>query len=265
MFTFYFVEDSGDDVKMTRDDSMLITHPASHEYQRRRRNARLPTGTPELDELLGGGVLPDRFYLLWGQRKTLACILHQLVIRAFLPPESGGIVPSPKIVFVDGDFSFDPYFITRQAILHRLNPSLILDRIQVARAFDWQNMVELVSERLKKLDARLYIITGLTVHFNPAVQNSYRELLKIVGAFKSVLLARNAIGVVTTRQDPHSFFKPMGGKILSHFATVMVQVIVRSKFTEYRLLKGGKPHKTYQWHVQDLPLQTSLDHFWRKG
>ena len=124
-------------------------------------------------------------------------------------------------------------------------------------------MVELIGERLKEIEAQLFIITGLTVHFDPTISRSFQELLKIVGALKSVLLEKNAIGVVTTRQDPHSTFKPLGGKILSHFATIMVRVIVRAKHTEYRLLKGGVPRKSFEWHSRDIPLQTSLDHFWR--
>lgn len=262
--TTYFMEEPVEVIKVRREKFELAASSAFQEYKKRSRGVRLSTGISELDDLLEGGIVPDQFYLFWGPRKILASIFHQLVVQAYLPSYWRGGAP-PKIAFVDGDFSFDPYSLSRQAALNHLDSSLILDNTMISRAFDWQNMVELVGERLKKLDARMFLITGLTTHFDPTIPASFRELLRIVGAFKSVLLTKRAIGVAATLQDPHSNFKPLGGKILTHFATVLVRIIARPKYIEYQLLKGGAPRRRFQWQKPDLPLQTSLEHFWRTG
>lgn len=250
---------------MTHEKFDLTARSASQEYRRRARSVRLCTGITELDDLLEGGVAPEQFYLFWGPRKTLAPILHQLVIQAFIPSHWQSNKVPPKVAFIDGDFSFDPYSLSRQAVFNHLDSSLVVDQTLVARAFDWQNMVELVGERLKKLDASVFIVTGLTAHFDPTAPGSFRELLKIVGAFKSVIQAKGVIGVATTRQDPRSRFKPRGGKIMTHFASVLVRVIVHPKYMEYHLLKGGVPRKAFHWPKPDIPVQTSLEHFWRRG
>jgi hypothetical protein len=47
--------------------------------------------------------------------------------------------------------------------MSRLSPTRVLEQVQVARAFTWAQMVELVAEKLPTMgDAQLIVVAGMT-------------------------------------------------------------------------------------------------------
>ena len=182
-----------------------------------------------------------------------------------LPSNLGGFGTHSKVGFIDCNFSFKPYFITRQALLVGLDASQVLENILISRAFTWENLVELLSERIEALDSRLIIVSGLTDFFNPEIESSFQDLLRGIGKLKELVLKKKLVAIVTTGYAENSKYKPAGGRILSHFVTVMVEIKAASNRIEYRILKGDRPKKKVKWiHAKtNVKLHKSLESFLR--
>ncbi|MHA1798803.1 MAG: hypothetical protein ACTSVY_10205 [Candidatus Helarchaeota archaeon] len=230
-------------------------------HESNRKFNKLSSGDPELDALLNGGFAAPNLYVLYGTRKLIQKILLMTIVNSQLPPNLGGLAKNSKVGYIDCDFSFKPFFLTRHALLLRLDPNQILENILISRAFTWENLVELLSERLENLQAKIIVVSGLTDFFDPTIASNFQDLLKGIGKLKEVILKKKLIGIVSTDYAANSKFKPAGGKILSHFVTSMVEIKRRSNRIEYILRKGGKPKKRIKWIIEkkQFKLQKSLE------
>lgn len=232
---------------------------ASHEYNRQKRITKLTSDHPELDGLLGGGFIPQHLYLLYGQCYPIRRIFLTLSVTAQLPPTLNGL--NSQVIYVDGDVSFDPYFISQKAIIKKLNPHLTLERILISRSFTWEQMVDIVINKMKGLDAKLLLISGLTTMFDPTIRSCFGDLLKILGKLKNFALKKNAVIVISTGYATNSHYKPAGGKIMTHFADIIIHISDYKNRIEFYRFKGGKPQKNIQWKSEPIPNQRNLN-FW---
>ena len=86
-----------------------------------------------------------------------------LCVRAQLPYQLGGL--ETNVVFVDGKNTFRLYDVSCIAQLHKLDPTEVLERIFISRAFTAYQMTALVLDRLQnaveKYDSKLVIISDI--------------------------------------------------------------------------------------------------------
>ncbi|MFX1295996.1 MAG: hypothetical protein ACFFD2_14245 [Promethearchaeota archaeon] len=234
-------------------------NPASYEYNRQKNITKLTSEHPELDDLVRGGFMPGTLYLLYGERSVIRQIFLTLSVTAQLPRSLNGL--NSQVIYVDGNISFDPYFISQKAVTKKLNPRHVLSRILISRFFTWEQTVDIVIHKMKGLDAQLLLISGLTSMFDPTTQSCFGDLLKILGKLKRFALEKNAVVVVSTGYAQNSRFKPAGGKIMSHFADVIVHVSDYKNRIEFYRLKGGRPQKNILWKSNPIPLQRNLNYW----
>lgn len=233
--------------------------PASREYNRQKRITKLTSDNPELDDLLDGGFIPQSLYLLYGQRAPIKSIFLTLSVTAQLPPSLDGL--NSQVIYVDGDVSFDPYYISQKALTKKLNPNFVLSRILISRAFTWEQMVDIVINKMKGLDAQLLLISGLTSMFDPNTRSCFGDILKILGKLKKFAFEKDSVVVVSTGYAKNSRYRPAGGKILTHFADTIVHISDFRNRTEFYKLKGGRPQKNIQWKSGPIPLQRNLNYW----
>ncbi len=206
-------------------------------YQKNYKVPLISSGDSTLDELLGGGFHKDLVYLLYGNKnKTTNVLLTTAVIsqRAFT---NGGLGDGIKIAFIDGNNRFNPYNVSRFAVSQKLSPQKVLENIIIARAFTWDQMVELLENRLSKLDdVRVVLISGITTLFQHEKQ-TFEGLLKAINGIKQILSKTKPLILITAPLNEYSLFRPKGGKILSHFGNVLVMINDDERYTEYSLIQ----------------------------
>lgn len=208
----------------------------------------LKSGNKYIDSLLDGGLRSGLIHLFVGTRKINSDLLMKIAIHAFLPRTKGGlgIETMGKVVYIDAENRFSPYFLSKLALSKNLSPQHILQKIYIARAFQWTQMVEIVEEKLPQMkDVRLVLISGLTSMFNPENdrkgkegtlnQRSFDELKAAIQGIKTAVKQSNPIVVITVPRAPNSIHKGFGGKILSHFGCVIVEIFDQERKTDFFL------------------------------
>ena len=223
----------------------------------------LKSGNKYIDKLLGGGLRSGLIHLFIGNRKINTDILMRAAVMAFMPRTKGGlgIGTTGKVVYIDANNRFSPYFISKLALSKNLSPQHILHNIYIARAFQWTQMVELVEEKLTEMkDVRLVLISGLTSTFQPLNdrkgkegtlnQRSFDELKAAIQGIKTAIKQSNPIVVITVPKHEHSIHKPLGGKILSHFGCVIVEIFEQERRTDFFLAQHPfiGPKRVTKWN-----------------
>ncbi len=213
---------------------------AQLEFRRRQQLPLLRTGNATLDQLLGGGVTPETTHVFYGAPRVTTRLLQRLAVLAQLPGPDGGL-NAGRVVYVDAENNFDPYALSQLAIEHHLDPRKALQRIALARAFSWEQVVELVAEKLAAPGgadgAGLVCIAGLTTMLVPKETRHYQQLLQVIAGIKQLIARQHGQVTVaaSTRLHPQSAYRPLGGNVLCHFATVLVHVEDHPKLVEYIL------------------------------
>ncbi|MHA1147224.1 MAG: hypothetical protein ACTSR8_03170 [Promethearchaeota archaeon] len=198
----------------------------------------ISTGDLTLDELLGGGYHNDLVYLLYGDKKKTSEILITTAVIAQKSFNNGGLGDHNKVAFIDGNNRFNPYNVSKYAVSQNLSPSIVLENIIIARAFTWDQMVELLEHRLSKLDhVRVVLISGITSLFQTHKKKIFEDLLKAINGIKKMLEKTKPLIVITTPLNEFSQFRPKGGKILSHFGSVLVKINDDDRYVEYTLVQ----------------------------
>lgn len=223
----------------------------------------LKSGNKYIDELLDGGLRSGLIHLFIGNRKINTDILMRTAVMAFMPRTKGGlgIETTGKVVYIDAENRFSPYFLSQLALSKSLSPQQILQKIYIARAFQWTQMVELVEEKLPQMkDVQLVLISGLTSMFQPVNdrkgkegtlnQRSFDELKAAIHGIKTAVKQSNPIVVITVPKHEHSIHKPFGGKILSHFGCVTVEIFEEERRTDFFLAQHPfmGPKKVTKWN-----------------
>ena len=241
-------------------------------YKRNNGFPPISSGDKTLDELLSGGFHRDLVYLLYGDKSVTTNILLTTSVIAQKAFSNGGLGEGVRIAFIDGNNRFNPYDISKFAVSQRLSPHRVLENIVIARAFTWDQMVELLENRLSTLeDVKVVLISGITTLFESYEKQTFEDLLRAIDGIKKILWKTKPLIIITAPLNEYSLFRPKGGKILSHFGNVLVMINDDERYAEYTLVqhpylpesrlkkwKSRKPKKK-------PPLRnTTLDYWYKK-
>lgn len=207
-------------------------------YKEKGHVPRLSSGDATLDALLGGGYHEDLVYLLYGDKKKTTEVLLTTAVIAQKSFHNGELGRANKVAFVDGNNRFNPYNISKYAVSQNLSPHIVLENIIIARAFTWDQMVEILEHNLAKLDGvRVILISGITNLFQTHEKKIFEDLLKAINGIKKILERTKPLIVITAPLHEYSLFRPKGGKILSHFGSVLVMINNDERYVEYVLVQ----------------------------
>ena len=212
---------------------------------RRKKLGRISTNAKSLDELLGGGIETQAITELAGEFGTgKTQIAHQVAVNVQLPPDQGGL--EGEAVYIDTESTFRPERIVDMAKAVGLDPQAALAHIHIARAFNSNHQMLLVSkaqELARERPIRLIVVDSLTSHFRSEyagrgelaprqqlLNKHLHELLRFGDTYNAAIVVTNQVSA-----RPDILFgdptRPIGGNIVAHAAT-------------YRLyLRKSKPPK----------------------
>lgn len=223
-------------------------------FEQQHRFSRISSGDSTLDELLGGGFHKDLVYLLYGDKKKTTEVLLTTAVICQKMDSNGGFGEGFKVAFVDGNNRFNPYNVSKFAVSQNLSPYKVLENIIIARAFTWDQMVELLENKLSKLEhVRVVLISGITNLFQDNEKKSFEDLLKAINGIKKILERTNPLIVITAPLNEFSLFRPKGGKILSHFGSVLVLINDDDRYMEYVLVQHPylAENRLLKWKPRD--------------
>jgi len=207
-----------------------------------RKNKSVPlvsSGDSTLDELLGGsGFHKDLVYLLYGDKKKTSNILLTTSVIAQKSFANGGLGEKIKVAYIDANNRFNPYSASKSGVSQNLSPRKVLENIVIARAFTWDQMVELLENKLSKLEqVKVVLISGITTLFQSYEKQTFEDLLRAINGIKTILSKTKPLIVLTAPLNEYSLYRPNGGKILSHFGSVLIMINEDERYTEYVLVQ----------------------------
>jgi len=227
------------------------------------KNIRLPivsSGDSTLDELLGGGLHKNLVYLLYGDKKKTTNVLLTTAVIAQKAVVNGGMGDGIKIAFIDGNNWFNPYNLSKYAVSQKLSPIQVLENIIIARAFTWDQMIELLENRLAKLEhVKVVMVSGITTLFQSHEKQTFEDLLRAIDGIKKILEKTKPLIILTAPLNEYSLFRPKGGKILSHFGNVLVLINDDERYIEYILVQHPflPENRLLKWKPRDLKRKIS--------
>lgn len=215
-----------------------------------RYQPRFRFGLPSLDELIGGGMPSGSLTLIQGD-------LPSSILRTLVTKLAVGLLLANDIdiAFIDGANLFPYYEISLEVKKRGFDPLIILDRIQLARAFNYHQVTEILTNRLPQLlveNPRIRIIFVPQIsslylskealqyleYDKLTVKSSLQELTQAVGKLKSLTLQHGLLGIMTAASAPLSRQKPLGGTFLAHSSNQIIRVVATSGVTkqDYKLI-----------------------------
>lgn len=207
-------------------------------YKKSNKTPLVSSGDLKLDELLSGGFHRDLIYLLYGDKKKTTNVLLTTAVISQKSFINGGLGDGIRVAFIDGNNRFNPYNISKFAVSQHLSPQKVLENIIIARAFTWDQMVELLENRLSKLEhVKVVLISGITTLFQSYEKQTFEDLLKAIGGIKKILSKTKPLIIITAPLNEYSLFRPKGGKIISHFGNVLVLINDDERYVEYILVQ----------------------------
>lgn len=213
--------------------------------ERRKEIKRLTTGSKNLDDLLGGGVETSAITEFFGEFASgKTQIMHQLAVNATLPLEKLGL--DGHVLFIDTENTFRPERIVQMSKHLDLDPTEVLKKIHVARAYNSSHQILLVEkayELTDKFPVKLLIVDSLTAHFRAEytgrgtlaerqqlLNKHMHDLLRFGDIYNAAIAVTNQVAA-----RPDVFFgdptTSVGGNIVGHASTYRVYL---------RKSKGGK-------------------------
>lgn len=166
-------------------------------------NQLLSLNTQQVNQLFPGFNIGE-FAIVYGSKSVLS-LSSLLCVRAQLPLQLGGL--GSNVVFVDGGNSFKLYQIARIAKIHNLNPTKILKKIHIARAFTAYQITTLILEKLKetviKYKAKLVIISDVMRYYcDKEIDKEERyQIYKQVLGYLSRFAKENKIILIVTENE----------------------------------------------------------------
>lgn len=236
---------------------MIKIITASEYYEDIKQFSPLNSGDPMLNVLLRGGFVPGPVYFLYGPKKMLSSILMKTAVNSL--KKSDEEQSSHLIAYIDGENRFDPYLISKLAVSNRLNPSSLLKQIIVSRIFTWDQMVEVLHEKLSTIHENrinLVLVDGITSMFEKTSQLSdslrkrrqndsinqkslnskaFQDLKMMFLGLNKIIERFNPIIILTGPLHSKSEYRPAGGHILSHFSGIIVGIHENLRYVDYSL------------------------------
>lgn len=166
--------------------------------------ALLTLNMPNMDNLFPGFTLGD-FALLHGSFDVQSLALL-LCVRVQLPSQLGGL--GSDVVFVDGGNTFRLYRVSHIAQLHLLDPTQVLNRIFISRAFTAHQMTQIILNKLEettaKHHAKLAIISDIAnLYLDKDISTEEsKQVYSQVTTHLSKLSQENNLAIIAT-YPPH--------------------------------------------------------------
>ncbi len=203
-----------------------------------------------LDELLEGGFQKDTIYLLIGDRKLTSKVLVTTSVSAFVDRNFNKFV-----AFVDGNNRFNPYNISKLAISRKMSPTRVLERILISRAFTYDQMVEILENKITDLEnVEILLISGITSMWPNYEQHTFEELARTIKGIKKVMEKSKPLIVITAPRNTYSKIKPVGGNSLYHFGHALVLMEQTKREIVYTLLQHpSMPEKQIKKQIPRKP------------
>ncbi|MBN2368602.1 DNA repair and recombination protein RadA [Candidatus Woesearchaeota archaeon] len=202
--------------------------------KRRQSIIKIPTGSENLNKLLGGGFETGAIVECFGEfgsGKTQ--IAHALAVQCQKQN------PNAVAVFIDTENTFRPERIIELAKGAGLDPEIVLGNIKVARAYNSDHqmlLAEKVSDLISKqgLNVKVVIVDSLTAHFRAefigrgTLAERQQKLNKHMHELLKVADSNNVLVYVTNQvmARPDVFFgdptAAIGGHVVAHASTFRV-------------------------------------------
>ncbi len=248
---------------MTLDQTGFTLHKRNNSI------SLISSGDGTLDELLSGGFHRDLVYLIYGDKKLTTNILLTTAVIAQKAFTNGGLGEGIRVAFIDGNNRFNPYNVSKFAVSQNLSPRKTLENILISRAFTWDQMVEILENRLSTLeDVKIVLISGITTMFEGYEKHTFEDLLRTIDGIKQILWKTNPLIIITAPLHENSLFRPKGGKILSHFGNVLVMINDDERFVEYVLVQHPylPENRLLKWKPRTskkkVPLKNTTLDYW---
>ena len=237
-------------IKVAQDIEKMGFKSADLIWEKRRALNKLTTGSPNLDELLIGGIEPGAVTELFGEYRTgKTQLTHQLCVNVQLSYEQGGL--EGAALYIDSEGTFRPERIIQMALAKDLDHNNILKNIIIGRAYNSDHQILLVKEAPKIIsekNIKIIVVDSLITHFRSEYigRGTLSERQQILNTHIHDLLrlteTYDELAVVFTNQvsaRPDVFYgNPLihtGGNIVAHGATI--RIFLRKGKGEQRIAK----------------------------
>ncbi|MBD3215258.1 MAG: hypothetical protein GF311_21805 [Candidatus Lokiarchaeota archaeon] len=208
-------------------------------FRELREEKIIPSSDIVLDNLLLGGFRKDFVHLIYGPTKITSKILLSTCVNAqiILSKNKPSNVHDIKVIYIDADNRFNPYKISKLAVKHRLSPKRALENILISRAFTWEQVVELLQNKIRELQTiDVLLVSGITSMFEYE-QVFYKGLWNALEGVNCVISEFNPYIVLTASREIYSRYKPKGGKALQHFPSIHVHISEEERKIYYSLIQ----------------------------
>ncbi len=210
------------------------------------------SGDITLNQLLKGGFHQDLLYLVYGDRKIITDMLLKLSVESF---KKYGF--DKKVVFIDGNNRFNPYYVSKIAVSHGLSPSNVLKHILISRAFTFDQIVEILENKLNVLEGseeiKIVLVSGITTMWPDYEKNTFEEFLRAIAGIKRAIPKSKPLIILTAPLHKNSVYKPVGGRILTHFGSVLILIENKERYIEYKLIQH--PYLPEKRLIKRIPLK----------
>lgn len=222
-------------------------------HQKRLQMNMITTGSAELDKLLGGGIETGGITELFGEFRTgKTQLCHMLSVTCQLPLEMGGC--NGKAIYIDTENTFRSERLIEIAKRYELDPTEVLSKVSVARAYSVDHQLELVKQAsglMASGEYRLLIVDSVIAHYRTDYSGRgelsarqvhlgvyLRSLMQLADEYNVAVVITNQ--VVAQVDGAMSMFggdtkKPTGGHVLAHASTT--RLYLRKGRGELRICK----------------------------
>ena len=205
---------------------------ANEIYEKRKSEYRISTGSKNLDELLDGGIETRAITELYGEYgtgKTQVC--HTLCVTVQQSKAEDNI---SRALYIDTENTFRPERIASIASARKIDPSVALENVIVAKAYNSSHQEVIVQESPNVINLhniKIMIVDSIVSHYRAEYlgRSVLSERQQRINRLLHILLRiaeTCKIAVVITNQiqsSPDAIFgdpnKATGGNVMAHTST----------------------------------------------
>ena len=205
---------------------------ANEIYEKRKSEYRISTGSENLDELLDGGIETRAITELYGEYgtgKTQIC--HTLCVTVQQSKDEDNI---SRALYIDTENTFRPERIASIASARKIDPSVALENVIVAKAYNSSHQEVIVQESPNVINLhniKIMIVDSIVSHYRAEYlgRSVLSERQQRINRLLHILLRiaeTCKIAVVITNQiqsSPDAIFgdpnKATGGNVMAHTST----------------------------------------------
>jgi hypothetical protein len=210
-----------------------------------RQATRIPTGSPQLDELTGG-VEGDAMYLFYGDDKLTENLFSHLLTNALTPTDAES---EPEAVYmICGNYRMERIMIDTETLFHLiesrgLDPEPTLARVRILVASSADQQASLAEELEKHVSnsprTRLVLIRGIYRLDRDDARKTHRnqvrdEIQRSIAQIRRICASAGVPLVASSREVAGKRIPtPEASSYLDHLAGVIIYLRRREKAAEY--------------------------------